>query len=79
MVARGWDITDADPYKYFALISSIPVALFALRFCFCWCINDAETSGMSNLVPSSTLLPTKSCSLVQLSVFFTIGVKVFIK
>ena len=70
MVARGWDITDADIFKYFALFSSIPVALFALRFCSCWCINEAETSGMSNSVPSGTLLPTKSCSLEQLSVFF---------
>ena len=60
MVARGWDITDADIFKYLALISSIPVALFPLRFCSCWCINEADTNGMSNSVPSGTLLPTKS-------------------
>ena len=32
MVARDWDITDAVNFKYFALISSFPVALFASRF-----------------------------------------------
>ena len=43
IVAKGWDTTDADNFKYFALMSSIPVALFVFRFCNYCCMNEAET------------------------------------
>ena len=70
MVARGCDTTVADNFKYFALISSIPVALFTLKFCNCLFINEAETCGISNSVPSGTLLATNSCSFEHLAVCF---------
>ena len=58
-------MTDADNLRYLALMSSIPVALLTLRFCSCWNINDGETRGISNSVPSGTFSSTKSFNLVQ--------------
>ena len=51
-------------------MSSTPVALFTLRFCNCWCMNEAETGGMSNSIPSGTLLSTKLLRLELLYVRF---------
>ena len=61
-------MTDADNLRYLALMSSIPVALLTLRFCSCWNINDGETRGISNSVPSGTFSSTKSFNLVQVAV-----------
>ena len=35
-------MTGAESFKYFALMSSIPVALLTLRFCNCCCINEKK-------------------------------------
>ena len=61
-------MTGAESFKYFALMSSIPVALLTLRFCNCCCINEEHNCVIENSIPSGTLLSTKACNLAQFTI-----------